>query len=153
MTKKILLLVGFVLTLFYTPLAAQPSKEQFSPQNYVRDLESFIVREACLSPAEATAFFPIFHEMHDKQRGIEWQIRNMKKRPLPPQSTDKDYYNLIRDINKLKMESAELEDTYYRKMCKVVSAQKVYAAMRAEDKFHRRMLRQFTNRPPEEEKK
>mgnify|MGYP000107913261 FL=1 len=87
---------------------AQPPKRQFSPQDFVKRLESFIVREACLTPTEATAFFPIFHELHDKQRGINWQIRELKKRSLPAHATDKDYYNLIKEINKLKIESAEI---------------------------------------------
>ena len=45
---------------------------------------------------------------------------------------------------------AQLEVTYYKKMCKVVSPAKVYKAMCAEDKFHREMLENFgrgKNRP------
>ena len=99
------------------------------------------------------AFFPIFHELHDKQRGINWQIRELKKRSLPAHSTDKDYYNLIKEINKLKIESAELEDVYYKKMCKAVPARKVHEAMQAEDRFHRRMLRKFSNRPDRSKQK
>ena len=120
MKRKILPLFVMFWVLGHIQFMAQPPKGQFSPQDFVKHLESFIVREACLTPAEATAFFPIFHELHDKQRGINWQIRELKKRSLPAHSTDKDYYNLIKEINKLKIESAELEDVYYKKMCKAV---------------------------------
>ena len=72
---------------------------------------------------------------------------------LPAHSTDKDYYNLIKEINKLKIESAELEDVYYKKMCKAVPARKVHEAMQAEDRFHRRMLRKFSNRPDRSKQK
>ena len=61
-------------------------------------------------------------------------------------AADKEYYNLICEINKLKIELAEVEDTYYRKMCKTIPAKKVHEAMKAEDRFHRRMLRNFSNR-------
>ena len=57
------------------------------------------------------------------------------------------------DINKLKIESAELEDVYYKKMCKAVPARKVHEAMQAEDRFHRRMLRKFSNRPDRSKQK
>lgn len=153
MKKKILPLFVLFWVLGHIQFMAQLPKGQFSPQDFVKHLESFIVREACLTPAEATAFFPIFHELHDKQRGINRQIRELKKRSLPAHSTDKDYYNLIKEINKLKIESAELEDVYYKKMCKAVPARKVHEAMQAEDRFHRRMLRKFSNRPDRSKQK
>ena len=82
MKKKILPLFVLFWVLGHIQFMAQLPKGQFSPQDFVKHLESFIVREACLTPAEATAFFPIFHELHDKQRGINWQIRELKKRSL-----------------------------------------------------------------------
>lgn len=154
MKRKTIILLAVLTALCGAPLNAQQhGKKPFSPQDFVKKLESFIVREASLTPTEATAFFPIFHELHDKQRGIEWQIRNLKKRTLPADATDKDYYNLIKEINALKIESAELEDTYYKKMCKAIPAEKVHSAILAEDKFHRGLLRNFSKRPGQPKKK
>ncbi len=153
MNKKIFLMAFLTLLSAIAPLSAQQRNRQFSPQDFVKRLESFIVREACLTPTEATAFFPIFHEMHDKQRGINWKIMELKKRSLPANATDRDYYNIIKEINSLKVESAELEDSYYKKMCKAIPAKKVHAAMKAEDRFHRRMLRKFTDRPGQQQRK
>ncbi len=149
MKKKISILLGLILTCGILVYGQAPRKG-FSPKDFIKNLESFIVCEACLTPSEATAFFPIYHEMHSKQRSIEWEIRDLRKRKLPANSTDKDYLQLIKEINKLKIKSAELEETYYKKMCKAISAQKVHAAMQAENKFHRRMLRKFSDRqaPP-----
>lgn len=135
---------GLILCGLITPVHAQNRPDRFSPQKFVKELEGYIIREAGLSRTEAAAFFPIFHELHNKQRSINWQINELKKRNLPGNATDKDYNNIIRKINKLKVESAELEDTYYRKMCKAVPARKVHAAMKAEDSFHRRMLHRFS---------
>lgn len=146
MYKTIITLLCLFLAYTFQSVSAQPRRKPFSPQDFVRKLESFIVQEACLTPAESTAFFPIFHEMHDKQRGINWQIRELKKRTLPANAADKEYYNLICEINKLKIELAEVEDSYYKKMCKAIPAKKVHEAMKAEDRFHRRMLRNFSNR-------
>ena len=155
MKRKAIILLGLLVALCGAPLHAQQQggRRPFSPQDFVKRLESFIVREACLSPTEATAFFPIFHELHDKQRGINWQIQNLKKRSLPANATDKDYYNVIKEINSLRIESAELEETYYKKMCKAIPAKKVHAAILAEDKFHRGLLRNFSKRPSQPKRK
>lgn len=144
MKRKILILSSLMWMCCMFQATAQEKRERISPEEFTKQMESFIVKEACLSPTEANAFFPVFHEMHKKQQGINWQIRELKKRVLPAGASDKDYYNIIKEINSLKIENAELEETYYKKMCKVVSAQKVYAAMKAEDAFHRRMLRKFS---------
>lgn len=148
MTKKIILIVMLCVWWLNPPLSAQPPKGRFSPQEYVKELEAYIAQQACFSPAEADAFFPLFHELRDKQRAINWEIIEMKRRKPTPNASDKEFYNLIKDITNLKTESIELEGEYYKKMCKVLSAQKVYNAMQAEDKFHRRMLRRFSNQGP-----
>ena len=41
------------------------------------------------------------------------------------------------------MEKAETEEMYYKKLCKAISARQVFLVMRAEDKFHRRMINNF----------
>lgn len=125
---------------------AQPPKKHFSPQSFVKDMECFIKREANLSKNEADAFFPIFHEMHEKQRVLNREVMELKKKCLPTEADDKEYQKLVNEVNHLKIESAELENTYYRKMCKVVPAKKVFAAMKAKDKFHRKMLQRIDER-------
>ena len=41
------------------------------------------------------------------------------------------------------MEKAEPEEAYSKKLSKIDSARKVFLAMQAEDKFHRRMINNF----------
>ena len=154
MNKKVILFFLSVLLLpAYVSLVAQPQENRFSPQNFMKELESFIVRQACLTPYEAEAFFPIFYELHDQQQAINWKIRELKRNRLPGDATNDDYLNLVDEISKLKIESAELEDTYYKKMCEEVPAKKVLDAMQAEDDFHRRMLKQLSRPPKENNKK
>lgn len=145
MSKKRLLSAAIGLCLLTLQLVAQPKPERFSPREYARELETYIVQQACLTPSEAEAFFPLFHELRDKQRAINWQILEIKKQKPTPDNTNKDYYNRLNKINDLIIEAAELEGEYYRKMCKAVSAQKVYNAILSEDNFHRRMLKRFSH--------
>ena len=48
MKRKILPLFVLFWVLGHIQFMAQPPKGQFSPQDFVKHLESFIVREACL---------------------------------------------------------------------------------------------------------
>ena len=39
----------------------------FDPARFEAELEQFIVEEACLTPKEASVFFPLYREMRKKQ--------------------------------------------------------------------------------------
>ena len=144
--KRILILLPIMLMMCNVSLMVYSQQKHFSPQNFIKDMENFITKEACLSSTEAKAFFPIFHEMHNKQRELNHKVIQLKKQNIPTTADDKEYLNIVKEINKLKIETAEIEDTYYKKMCKVVPAKKVFSAMKANDKFHRKMLQRFDER-------
>ena len=139
-----LLLVGIALT------AQQPQRGKFNPQEFKAKLESYVTQEAGFNQTEAAAFYPIYFEMKGKQRGLQRQIFQLKRNAPNAEASDQEFAIKIQKIKDLVVEMAQLEVTYYKKMCKVVSPAKVYKAMCAEDKFHREMLENFgggKNRP------
>ena len=81
--------------------------------------------------------------MKGKQRGLQRKIFQLKQNAATANTSDNDYAATIQKIKDLGVETAKLEVTYYKKLCQVVSPQKVYKAMCAEDKFHRQMLEGF----------
>lgn len=127
-----------------------PRAPRFNPQEYKQKLERFVSKHAKLTPEEASKFFPIFHEMKEKQRNIMKQIQEKKFSRPASGASDKAYQDIILDIEKLKVQQAEIEETYYKKMCKAIPAQKVFEAMIAEDLFHRNMLQGFDNHRPKD---
>lgn len=131
-----------------TASQAQQQRGKFNPQEFKEQMEAHITRHAEFSGAEAQAFYPIFHEMKDKQHQLQRKIFELKKNQPTCDAPDKQYNDRIQQINKLKVEMSQLEDTYYKKLCKVVSPKKVYKAMLAEDWFHREMLRKFNQGAP-----
>ena len=140
MKQTILLICALALS---TALAAQPHRGKFNPEEFKARLENFITAETGFTPAEAQAFYPIYHEMKEKQRNLQREIFRLKKNAPDSNASDKDFALVIQKIKDLGAEMAGLEVTYYKKMCKAVSPRKVYAAMQAEDKFHRKMLEGF----------
>ena len=141
--KKTLLLLFSLIAFSLAATAQQQQRGKFNPEEFKAKLESFITQEANLTPAEAQAFFPIYHEMKGKQRGIQHKIFRLKKNAPAEDADETEYAIIIQKINDLGVEMAELGVTYYKALCKAVPPHKVYAAMRAEDKFHRKMLEGF----------
>lgn len=126
-----------------TSAIAQPRGERFSPKEFRAHLEEFISKEAGLTASEGKAIFPIFHEMKEKQFKAQDKIFRLKRNGPASNASDKEFANAIQKIKNLEVEKAETEEEYYKKMCKVIPARKVFLVMRAEDKFHRRMLNNF----------
>lgn len=117
---------------------AQEKREKFSPDKFRAELESFIVREACLSPKEAAAFFPLYDEMQKKQRVVFGSMRRLDHAPA---CSEDECRRLIKERDKLEIELKKIQQTYHNKFLGVLSAQKVFNVLRAEDDFHRHMLR------------
>lgn len=127
-----------MLCLLSQPLMAQEKQERFSPEKFRQALESYIVKEACLSPKEAAAFFPLYNEMGQKQRALFGSMRRLEHAPA---CTDTECRNLIKDRDKLEIELKKIQQTYHNKFLNVLSPKKVLDVLRAEDEFHRHMLR------------
>ncbi len=126
-----------------TSAIAQPRGERFSPKEFRAHLEEFISKEAGLTASEGKAIFPIFHEMKEKQFKAQDKIFRLKRNGPACNANDKEFANAIQKIKSLEVEKAETEEMYYKKMCKAISARKVFLVMQAEDKFHRRMINNF----------
>ena len=136
-----------------TYVQAQPRGEKFKPEEFRAKLEGYITKEVGLTSSEAKAFFPLFHEMKEKQRDLLDKIFQLKRNSLASNATDKEYATAIQKIKRLEVEKAEVEEQYYKKMCKTIPARKVFLVMKAEDKFHRKMFDKFTGKEKNREMK
>lgn len=125
---------------------AQPPRGKFDPQEFRAHLEGFVSREAGLTGCEAKAFFPLYHQMKEEQRTLQEEIFRLKRNGPDNNASDKEFQTCVQKIKSLEVKKAEVEEQYYKKMCKAIPARKVYLAMKAEDKFHRRMLDDFKRR-------
>ena len=131
----------FLLMLMFMPLLtwAQPQggDRPFDPVKFQQMVEESLTKAASLNADEAKVFFPLYNEMRQKQREMGKKIHELKKQPL----TDaKKYSETILKIKQLQVDMAELEQSYYKRMLKVVPPEKVFKVMKAEDDFHRRMV-------------
>ena len=129
-----------LLIVFAGSCLAQPGgSRKFSPKEFRTNLERFITKHAGFTSEESQAFYPLYHEMKDRQRDVQHSIFKLKE-GLKPNASEEDYAKTIQSIKSLNRKKSQIEETYYKKMCQAVPASKVYRAMLAEDKFHRQML-------------
>lgn len=142
--KKIFILILFQFCAGL--LMAQQEKWKFNPEEFRAKLEEFITKKAEFTSAEAQTFFPIFHQMKEEQRTLQKEIFSLKRIPKDATPSEKEYTKKIQRICELNIKIAQIQENYYKKLYKVVPAQKVYKAMIAEDIYHRMMLRQFDQR-------
>jgi len=127
----------------------QGNTERFSPEKFDTELQQFIVKEANLTPQESAKFFPVYKEMQRKQRALferQRQLGNIK-----PQD-EKGCQKAIRDRDDIDVELRRTQQTYHNKFLDMLPASKVYDIIKAEERFHRRMLRRWS-KPPYEKKK
>lgn len=138
------ILIGCCLTLLsLLAVSAQDDQQKkFSPEKFQAELEQFITREACLTPLEATKFFPLYREMQKKQRCVYNQMKALGK--VKP-AEESDCRKAIQKRDELELELKGIQQTYHNKFLSVISASKVFDVIKAEDRFHRKMFRNWGN--------
>ena len=130
-------LAFMLLVLVALPLSAQgPMK--FNPEKFKADLQQFITLEACLTPHEAAAFFPLYDELNNKQRVLYDKIRELKRmKPVDEERCKK----AIVEIDQLEIEIKQLQSNYHARFLGILPASKLYDVIKAEGKFHRQAMR------------
>lgn len=152
MKKIMFVLVAFLLSLTAIAQPERPDMEpkgkpgaapqskpgKFSPEKFQAEMEQFIVKEACLTPAESSKFFPLYNEMRRKMRVVfDKQRRIERSNP----TTDAACRKAIKESDDLDIELKEIQRTYHNKFMSALSPSKVFKILKAEDRFHHRMLK------------
>lgn len=119
-------------------LATEPQK--FSPEKYQADMEHYITQEAALTPQEAAAFFPLFREMQEKQRSL---YRQMKAEAKIKPASEADCRKMIQKRDQVELDLKRIQQSYHNKFLGVLSASKVFDVIKAEDRFHRKMFKNW----------
>jgi len=139
MKRLMTILIALVLAVAAIPQYQKPQQPpKFSPEKFQADLEQFITKEACLTPQEAAKFFPVYKEMQAKQRAVYDRQRQLGwGKPADEKGCEK----AIRQRDEYDLELKRIQQTYHNKFLSIISASKLYDVIKAEDRFHRQMLR------------
>ena len=121
-------------------IALSADAQKFSPEAFREGMEKYLVENAKLSEQEAKAVLPILNEMHEQSRNINEQMRQVK-RGVDENATAQQAEESVNKLSELMVAECALKVDYYKKLCATVSANKVMQVIKAEDNFHREILR------------
>lgn len=129
--------------IFALVLQAQDNRNndgKFSPEQFDAQLRSFITTEAHLTQQEATAFFPLYKEMQQKQRAIFDKQRQLgREKPKDEEGCKK----AIIQRDEMDIELKRILQSYHKRFLEVLPASKVYDILKAESRFHRRAMKNW----------
>ncbi|MBO4564783.1 MAG: hypothetical protein J5720_05060 [Bacteroidaceae bacterium] len=123
-------------------------RQFFSPEAYNQGLEEFVKNEAGLNDEECKKFFPLMHEMMNKQREVNSQIQQVMAKGFSAK-TEADYEQIItRSIN-LEIENRKVEQMYYKKFHSVLSWKQIHKVRIALSRYSMEALRRFVPNYPQ----
>ena len=120
--------------------------QHLSPDEFKAKQKAFITEKAGLTEKEAGKFFPLYFELQDKKREINDKAWELMRKGKDNKMTDAQYEEIILQVYDLRIETDNLDKTYYAKFKKALSPGKIFQVQRAEARFHREILK--TAQPP-----
>lgn len=146
------ILVIIMLMLVHSSSVSAQAKQggnRLSKEQFMAELEKFITTEAELTPQECGKLFPIMREMYSKQRVY---FDKMKQPKMKKPQTEAECREAVKMRDKIDLDMKKLQQTYHNKMLDAVSPCKVMKVIWAEDRFHRRMLKNWSRKGNNQEK-
>ncbi len=139
-------LVAMIVVLMIGSLGmmAQPKKHAggggFDPNKFQADLEQYITTQACLTPAQAAKFFPVYRQMGKKMRMLFDEMRRYHH--VNPNDNDA-CAEAIRRQDELDVQIKQLQQEYHARFMLILPANKVFSIIKAEERFHRQAFRRM----------
>lgn len=121
----------------------KPHEHKFQPKEFVKDMEAFIVCEANLTPEEATAFFPLFHQLKRGQRELQKQIVKLSKSIENQNLSEQQCEEILEKITQCHVKLEELQVNALSEWRKLLPASKVLKVILADHKFGKKVYREM----------
>ena len=133
-------LILLMTVLFCLPTLAQ-KKDVCNKAEFLAKQQAYIAKKAELTSEESEKFFPLYFEFLDKKKGINRQTWENSKKGKAPETTDKEYRNIIDQFIDSQEIIVNLEKEYINKYREFLSDKKIYLIYQAEIKFNRNMMK------------
>ena len=132
------------ITLLLAVVAAA-AEHDFNPRRFQADMETFIVKEADLTPAQIDKFLPLFREMQTKQRALFDEMRQYRR--MADFGDDNACARAIHRMDNIDVQIRRIQQQYHRKFLAVLPGRVVMKILRAEDCFLRQAFRRAARCP------
>ncbi len=122
---------------------AAPQMRVFSPQQFMREQEAFIIRESGITPLEAAKFFPAFQKLQSELRAINQNIRKCMRQTRNVELTEDEAQTILKKIDKLNQQKVKKENEFHEKAQRIIGARKTLRVISAERRFDREVLQKM----------
>lgn len=123
------------------------AQKKFDVEAFRAEQEKIITQEVELTPEEANAFFPLYHEMNRKRFELNRDLRKQFKTITNSGNvTAAQYTKMVDDQLEVRSKEVEIEKEYYAKFKKILSPEKLFKVSIAEMKMNKEMLKKRDNR-------
>lgn len=143
--KKIFILIAFVYSINTMFVYSQNSEKSFmNLQEFEKNKQAYIIKEAQLTEKEANLFFPLNSELQKKKLELHRKHQVDMEQMKNSENVSDEEYKIMLDGNiDLKMKEAELDKEYSEKFNEFMPPQKLFKAQQAERFFLQEELRKF----------
>lgn len=141
-SMKRILIMSITLLLVVVAAAAE---HDFNPRRFQADMETFIVKEAGLTPAQIDKFLPLFREMQTKQRALFDEMRQYRR--MADFGDDNACARAIHRMDNIDVQIRRIQQQYHSKFLAVLPGRVVMKILRAEDCFYRQAFRRAARCP------
>lgn len=125
-------------------MSAQPHRpqqhERFSPEKFQSALEQYIKQEVQLTSQDASKFFSVYKEMHQKQRPLFDRQKSLAK--AKPQD-EEGCRKAIEERDAIDLELKRIQQNYHKRFLELLPASKVYDILKAEQRFYRHAMKNW----------
>ncbi len=139
--KRIILLLTILIGGVSLMRAYDGYFQHMSPEQFRQKQKEFIIEKAGLTNQEAEKFFPIYFELQDKKKELNDQAWKLLHSGKDKKLSEAEYEKNMLKMYDLRIESAQLEKTYFTKFKDILSIQKIYEVQKAETRFHRELVK------------
>ena len=103
---------------------------------------AFFTEKMNLNCETSQQFWPIYNDFFDKKSNLYSQIRTLRHdlNNKMDQLTDDQKNKALNLILKLKVEGAELEQTYHKRFAKILTTNQLILLYQAEHEFRKKMI-------------
>lgn len=143
--RIILLCCALLFSTFATTLLAQKQgNRRMNMADFEKRKMEYIQKEAGLTQAEASKYFPLNNELTQKKFELHKQHREkIQKIKENSNISDEEYRKLLENDVDIKVKEATLDKEYAPKFEKVLSPEKLFKAQQAERDFMQREVANF----------
>lgn len=132
--KSFILLITILLTT--VSIQAQRCRHSFDVEKHHMDQADYFAQELNLTDAEKKAFIPVMQEYVQARFDLNREVRNATRDLMRKRNrTSADYQRVIDLTLDAKIQEAELQKEYFKKMGKILPAEKLFKYNATERKF------------------